>query len=310
MPRKFALNPVKPSDEKSLKTLVENRRVFTLESCELNLFETFVQSEKVPLTFDDFVVTSMITGKKVMQLNDSKKFDYLPGETVLVPALKTMNIDFPEAQKDNPTQCIALTLEKHKIDQVIQRLNEEYPKPSDENYWKFNFGEYHFQNNFELAANINKIISVCTSANTEKDILADLAIKELVVRIIQSQNLCKVNEDPVVFNQGSPLSYVLNYIRINIGQQFHIQELSSRACMSIPTFYRTFKNMFGLSPLEYILHEKIKHAKAMLSNPSVSITEISYELGFSSLNYFDRQFKRIEGITPKQYRKILVKTGN
>lgn len=307
MPRKYHLNPVALSDERCLKTLVENRRVYTLKECELNLFETFKASELVPLTFNDLVVTSMVRGKKVMHLEDEPAFDYLPGETVLVPANMTMRIDFPEATWENPTQCIALALDKDKLSKITNRLNEDYPQEETPQYWQLKYDEYHFQNNLDLAYTINKLIDICSSPDTGKDILADLALKELVVRIIQSQNLEAIEKKEMP--DETPLAFVLNFIRLNIDQQFHIQELSTKACMSVPTFYRMFKNELGISPLDYIQRERIKKAKQMLSDPMINITEISYSLGFTSLNYFGRQFKKIEGVTPGQYRQMVCRVG-
>jgi len=75
--------------------------------------------------------------------------------------------------------------------------------------------------------------------------------------------------------------------------------------MSKATFYRSFKKEFGISPLEYILSEKIKNAKQLLKHPELSIKKVSFECGFNDVNYFVRLFKKMEGITPRQYQLIL-----
>lgn len=303
----FHLNQVAISDEKSLKTMVENRRAFSLQNCELNVFETLQTSALVPLTFSDFVVTSMLRGKKVMHLFDKPGFDYLPGETVLVPANVTMRIDFPEATTANPTQCIALALDQNKIKHVLQVLNERYPREDRNQYWDLKFNEYHFLNNIELAQNLNKLIKICSGSDLGKDILADLAIQELIVHIIQSQNLQASENEKT--EPDNALGYIIAYIRANITEKIQVDKLSEKACMSRASFYRAFKREFNISPLDFVLNEKIKKAKQLLAVSDSSITEICYELGFSDLNYFGRQFKKMEGISPSQYRILTAHAG-
>ena len=301
MPTGHKINQLAISDEKSMKTLVENRRAFTLENCELNVFETLQTSELVSLTFTDFVVTSMLRGKKVMHLFDKPGFDYLPGETVIVPAHTTMKIDFPEATKNNPTQCIALALDQTKIQQIVNRLNEAYPR-EDSNPWQLHKNQYHFLNNLELAQSINKLINICSGSGIGKDILADLTLQEMIVHIIQTQNLQLATGQHADLN--NPLSYVINFIRAHIGEKIQIDQLSEKACMSRASFYRAFKREFSISPVDFILQEKIKKAKSLLTDSKASISDICYQLGFTDLNYFGRQFKKSEGISPSQYRSL------
>lgn len=297
------ISPPALSSEKSLKTLVENRTIYSLNNCELNLFETYEHSKLVPLKFNDFVVTSMLRGKKVMYLYDDPAFDYLPGETVVIPSNVEMKIDFPEASTDNPTQCLALAVDQSKINDTLQFLNERYPKEGNNQFWQLDYQNYFFYNNAELASTIGKLIRECMSTSITKDALADLTLQELLIRIIQTQTVKSVQEG-VVTDLNSPMMAVMEYIRANLTANITLKSLSDKACMSNSSFYRFFKRELGMSPIEFVLSEKIKHAKKLLKSPTIHINEVCYASGFEDCNYFIRLFKKFEGITPKQYQLL------
>lgn len=301
------LNPLGLSRPESLKTLVENRTAYSLECCELNVFETYNESYHVPLLFNDFVITSMLRGKKIMHLSGKPEFDYFPGQTVIIPAKLGMNIDFPEASAENPTQCIALAIDPDQIKKTLGYLNEFFPKEDASSKWHLNFDDCHFQNSEDIAALINKIVRICAERSGAIDVLADLALKELLVRIMQKQNLIAMGTDSGYANRN-PLAYVVNYIKSNLNQKININNLTDKACMSKATFYRLFKRELGLSPNEFILSEKIMKAKQLLSNPKAKVAAVSYELGFSDANYFIRAFKKLVGMTPGHYQ-LHVNTG-
>lgn len=301
MPIKSLLNKPALTNEKSLKTLVENRTIFSLNHCELNIFETYQQSDLVPLKFNDLVVTSMLRGKKVMHLFDEPQFEYLPGETVIVPSNVEMKIDFPEASKENPTQCIALAIDNKIITNTLDFLNEKYPKEGKNNLWKLDNENYFFYNNVELATTINKLIKECMGSSITKDALADLTLQELIIRIIQTQTTKRFENEQYI-DSNSPITPSIEFIRNNIHESINLKELSDKACMSTTSFYRYFKRELGMSPIEFILNEKIKHAKKLLSNPNINVSEVSYATGFEDSNYFIRLFKKYEGVTPKQYQ--------
>ena len=299
------IHPPYLSHEKSLKTLVENRIVYNLNHCELNLFETYKTSILVPLKFNDLVVTSMLRGKKVMHLFDDPGFEYLPGETVVIPSNVEMKIDFPEATRSNPTQCLALAIEQTKINDTLQYLNERYPKEGNNQFWHLNDQNYYFYNNVELAKTINKLIKECMSTSITKDALVDLTLQELLVRIIQTQT-AKSIDDGLFADPNTPISQVLDYIRVNLRENITLKNLSEKACMSTTSFYRFFKRELGMSPIEFVISEKLRCAKQLLKNPTIQINEVCYLSGFENSNYFSRLFKKHEGITPKQYQLLYV----
>lgn len=303
MPIKALLHNTALTEKKSLKTLVENRTVFSLDACELNVFETYEKSNLVPLRFNDLVVTSMLRGKKVMHLPDKPAFAYVPGETVIVPQQMEMKIDFPDADFHNPTQCIALAIDHQLIKKTLQYLNERFPKSGDGNVWKIDDDNYFLYNNAELAATISKLIKDCMSTCITKDALASLTLQELIIRIVQNQNHLRL-ENYEAGGSNSSLTPAIEYIQSNIQANFSLKELSNKSCMSSTNFYRLFKRELGMSPIAYILNEKIKYAKSLLKNQGLNISEVSYATGFEDANYFARLFKKYEGVTPRQYQMM------
>lgn len=308
MPAGKYLNKIDLTHPKYLQTLVENRRVFNLKNCELNVFESYQQAWRVPLTFSDFVVTSMIRGKKVMHLLNKPSFDYLPGETVIVPADETMVIDFPEATADTPSQCMALAVDARYIHDTIQFLNNYYNSDPDHTHqWQLQFNQYHFDNDTEITDTINKIIRVCCSSDPAKNIYADLSLKELLIRLVQSQHLLQVKVESDHAGNHSRLHYVLHYINEHITDRITMDTLSRKAYLSRNAFFKWFREQFGVTPLEYINRERIKLAKQLLADSRNSITSVSHQCGFSDVNYFVRLFKKSEGITPGIYQDCLNK---
>jgi AraC-like DNA-binding protein len=298
----------KLTNKKLLKTLVENRTIYNLENCELNLFETYQKSELVPLKFNDLVVTSMLKGKKIMHLFNKEGFDYLPGQSVIIPSNVEMKIDFPEASFDTPTQCLALAISNKKIVDTLNFLNEKYPKEGVNNFWQLDNTNYFFENNDEISAVINNIINVCKSTSIFKDTLADLTLQELLVKIVQSQTLKGVTEGNSKA-KNPVLLHIINLITENIANNIELKNIAKTAGVSTSSLYRLFKNELGISPVEFVMLEKIKLAKRYLSDKDVYIKNVSYEAGFKDSNYFIRLFKHYEGITPKQYQQLLHKNN-
>ena len=74
-------------------------------------------------------------------------------------------------------------------------------------------------------------------------------------------------------------------------------------CMSRMTFYRKIQSATGQKPTEFIRTIRLRRAAELLREGRLSITEITYDTGFSSVSYFSRCFRAMYGVSPTQWGK-------
>ena len=96
---------------------------------------------------------------------------------------------------------------------------------------------------------------------------------------------------------------VLDYIAANYGNNILLEDMATQANLSPSHFSRLFKQTIGQSPYQFLMSYRIEQAKKMLANPNILMIDIAMNCGFSDQAHFSRVFKKIEGITPKKYRR-------
>ncbi|MBZ0295483.1 MAG: AraC family transcriptional regulator [Anaerolineae bacterium] len=103
--------------------------------------------------------------------------------------------------------------------------------------------------------------------------------------------------------QSTPFSIndVRRYIETNHERNLSLQELATVAGLSPYHLAHTFRQEIGLPPHQYLIHTRIQRAKELLRN-GVPLTDIASTIGFTDQSHFTRQFKRVVGVTPGQYR--------
>lgn len=292
-------------DNSKLETLVENKQTFGTNEVELHLYETQTKAFDFDLKFDDVSLITMFEGKKVMHFGEDQSFDFFPEESLILEKGERMNIDFPEAQEDNPTRCMALILSPDEINETLLLLNEKTPR-IDKSEWKLEGSVQKFENDSFLKSNLERLIALASSNPEYKSTLSKLATRELIVCLLQTKarNILLSTTNQVTSN--NQLANVIGYIRNNLTKVFTIEELAGKAFMSKASFFRHFKQELGISPYEFIISEKIKYAKKLLTKGNYSITDVSSMLAFGSTSYFIRHFRSVTGMTPLKYKQQFI----
>ncbi|MDO4292746.1 MAG: helix-turn-helix domain-containing protein [Eubacteriales bacterium] len=99
------------------------------------------------------------------------------------------------------------------------------------------------------------------------------------------------------------LQQVKDYLDLHYREPLRLDQLSD--IFYINKFYltRIFKEQFGLSITAYLLSLRITHAKRLLRFSGLSIEKIAQECGMQDANYFSRMFRKVEGVSPGEYRR-------
>lgn len=98
---------------------------------------------------------------------------------------------------------------------------------------------------------------------------------------------------------------VLQYIEENYKKAISLEEISSIVNLSPQHLCTVFKKTFQTTPYEYLIRVRIQKAKELLMRQSsIQIKEVCYEVGFKNPSYFCYMFKKLEGITPLQFKRL------
>ncbi len=122
--------------------------------------------------------------------------------------------------------------------------------------------------------------------------------------------LLRVQEDSIISSEGEldarreylSIRPALSYIHQNYMNQFSVERLAGLCHLSATHFRRAFLSIMGESPLNFISITRVEKACYLLQTTDKSILSVSESVGFSSVSSFNRYFKRIMGISPRDYR--------
>jgi AraC family transcriptional regulator len=100
----------------------------------------------------------------------------------------------------------------------------------------------------------------------------------------------------------SQVKRLVDYIAANLASDLRSSDLADLVQMSPRRFFRFFSSTFGSTPHQYLLKERVRRAKELLSGGSLPV-DIIYTLGFSSQSHFTQVFKKITGTSPGRFRQ-------
>jgi AraC-like DNA-binding protein len=95
------------------------------------------------------------------------------------------------------------------------------------------------------------------------------------------------------------------FIRANAHRKLTVAQLAKRAAMSPSHFAHRFRDVAQVSPMRYLKHVRLDHARVLLLQQGLRAGEVATRSGYASLAHFTRDFKQHFGVAPGQYARAV-----
>lgn len=112
-------------------------------------------------------------------------------------------------------------------------------------------------------------------------------------------------EKEIIDDVPFQIKETIHFINEHITEKIEITDLANRTKWKTHHYIKVFTKYMGVTPYQYILTRKIERAKVLLSDDTIPITSIAFELGFQSYSNFINSFKKITSTTPKAFRNLV-----
>ena len=165
------------------------------------------------------------------------------------------------------------------------------------------------KDNISCYSKIFNVIENIIYCYYEKDIAYELELKSLLFKffsLLYKNDLIEKHQDKnsLTINTTDKIKLILNYINDHYSEDISINTLAELCEYSQYHFMRFFKKHIGLTCIQYINNLRLEKSSILLTSTNNTIMDISLEVGFDNLSYFNKLFKRKYNLTPKEFRAI------
>ena len=238
---------------------------------------------------------------RYMRLNVS--FEYLD-EAVVRERMGADNaaMDFTPFE-----QPMINALESQNADKALHLLNDRFPQWFDLNLPLRTIEDY--------AGRMDALCSRCAELlNVDKSMLPPLhddeksnpvsAHANIAIRYARMQALLARAGQKQQVAKDRQMQCVLRYIEDNLSEDLSLESVTDSMGISYHALSRYLKQRFGMTFLEYVTAKRMERARKYLLETPMTVDEISRQIGYLSTASFIRNFNKVEGVSPGQYRKI------
>jgi AraC-like DNA-binding protein len=122
--------------------------------------------------------------------------------------------------------------------------------------------------------------------------------REILYRVLLGPQGWRLRQICSSGGKGSGIRQAIQWIRENYGKTIDVKRIAAKAAMGITTFHRRFKQITGLSPVQFQKQLRLLQARKLLAFSGHSVSDAAYTVGYESPSQFNREYSRFFGAPP------------
>lgn len=148
---------------------------------------------------------------------------------------------------------------------------------------------------------LNVMVQEATNQAMSYELVCHNLLEILLIKILRHQHF-ELEVDSK--NKTSKdIAFIKHYLKTYYRESIQLEDLASMTHLSRFYISHSFKKDVGLSPMEYLMTIRIKESKILLRTTNYSVSQIADIVGFTTPTYFSKQFRKVTGISPSDYRE-------
>lgn len=148
-----------------------------------------------------------------------------------------------------------------------------------------------------------------SARNIASEQMAKIWLEQLLIMLMRGSQTAGGGRQLIASHEewdNQLINDMIHYLKEHVYRDISIPELCRRFCYSKTHLSKAFKQATGCTIVEYYTDLKIKEAKYMIREGRLNFSQIAEQLSFDNPQYFFRTFKRVTGMTPKEYKQSVM----
>lgn len=273
----------------AIQRFANNDGDFTTAIPALTLHRRHGLSEPMPCIYS-LGIGVITQGHKQIMVGD-KLYHYGPGQLMLSTFDLPVTAHVTRASRSEPLLGMMLTLDIRQIAQVAYEV--ETPFSSETTYEPISVHRLD-PALFDALLRLVRLLSEPQMVNA----LAPLLQQEIIARLLVGPQGTQLRH---IIADGTPrqrMAQALSWLRKNFKRALNLDDLAAHAHMTPATFRQHFREITGMSPLQFQKQMRLQEARQLMLNQAFDAGQASNHVGYESASQFSREYKRLFGAPP------------